>query len=152
MEIRTFCDLIEWTRMLHEKLAICLAHCAPLHSDERASLLLRYLASHEVEMEQMVAMFQQQADPNAASTHVYDYVPHDSVTTHMKCDDHYAKLNAAAISAEVFDFHEQINSLYQTLIGKAEIRSAADLVKSLLDMEVEQTKRLVRQVERMNDL
>jgi len=152
MEIKTFFDLIEWTRSLHGKLANCLAHCAPRHDDERASLLLDYLASHEVEMEKMVAGFERQADPKAARTYVYDYMPHNPITTHLVCDEHYTKLDAAAISAEVFDFHEQIIDLYRTLLGKADIPEAAELMQALLDMEEHETKRLVRQVERMDDL
>jgi hypothetical protein len=115
-------------------------------------MLLEYLASHEIEMEKMVAAFERQADPKAAHTYVYDYIPHNPITIHLVCDDHYAKLDSSTISAEVFDFHEQIISLYQSLAGKAEIREAAELVQSLLDMEENETKRLVRQVERMDDL
>lgn len=152
MEVRTFLDLIEWTRSLHERLAQCLTHCASLHGEERASLLLQYLASHEVAMEKMVSSFERQADPKAARTYVYDHMPHDPVTTHLACDDHYAKLGVAAISREVFDFHEQIISLYETLISKAEIPEAVELMQSLLDMEKHETSRLVRQVERMDDL
>jgi hypothetical protein len=152
MEVRTFFDLIEWTRKLHGKLAECLAHCASLHSDERASLLLDYLASHETDIEKMVAEFERQADPKAAGTYLYDYMPHNPITAHLVCDEHYTKLDAGEISAEVFDFHEQIISLYRTLIGKAEIREAVELMQSLLDMEEHETKRLVRQVERMSDL
>lgn len=152
MEIRHFSDLIEWTRKLHANLAECLAHCASQHEDERARLLLDYLASHEAEMEKMVAAYERQADPKAAGTYVYDYIPHDPITTHLVCDDHYARLDAEAISAEVFDFHEQIISLYRTLVGKAEIREVADLMHSLLDMEENETKRLVGQTERMDDL
>lgn len=152
MQIKTFSDLIEWTRKLHADLAQCLAHCATRHSDERASLLLEYLASHETEMEKMVTAFEERADPNVALTYLYDYIPHDPITAHLVCDDHYAKLDADAISDEVFDFHEQIISLYRTLVGKAEIQEAAALMQSLLDMEEQETKRLVRQVERMNDL
>lgn len=152
MEVKTFHDLIEWTRTLHARLSKCLAHCAGLHDDERATLLLEYLASHEIEMEKMVASFERQADPKAASTYVYDHMPHNPVTTHLACDDHYAKLDADAISAEVFEFHEQIISLYQTLVSKAEIPEAVELMQSLLDMEEHETKRLVRQVERMDDL
>lgn len=152
MKIKTFNDLIEWTRELHGKLAKCLSHCAARHDDERASLLLGYLASHEAEMEKMVAAFERQADPKVVHTYVYDYIPHNPITTHLVCDDHYTKLDAGAISAEVFDFHEQIISLYQSLVGKAEIREAVELVQSLLKMEEHETKRLVRQVERMDDL
>ena len=152
MEVRTFFDLIDWTRQLHASLAECLAHCASLHGDERASMLLEYLASHESEMEKTVAAFERQADPKAARTYLYDYMPHNPITTHLVCDDHYAKLDAAAISAEVFDFHEQIIELFRSLVGKAEIREAAELVQSLLDVEEHETRRLVRQVERMDDL
>lgn len=152
MDIKTFFDLIEWTRKLHGTLAQCLAHCASRHKDERASLLLDYLASHETEMEKMVSAFERQADPKAAHTYVYDYLPHNPITTHLACDDHYAKLDGDAIRTEVFDFHEQIISLYRTLVGKAEIREVAELMQALLDMEEHETKRLVRQVERMDDL
>ena len=75
MQIKTFSDLIEWTRTLHADLSQCLAHCARRHTAERAAMLLDYLASHEAEMESMVAAFAQQADPKAARTYVYDYMP-----------------------------------------------------------------------------
>lgn len=53
MQIKIFAELIEWTRILHANLA----YCASRHPDERASLLLEYLAAHEAEMEKMVAAF-----------------------------------------------------------------------------------------------
>lgn len=152
MEIKTFFDLIEWSRKLHGNLAKCLSHCASLHQNERASMLLEYLASHETEIEKIVAGFEQQADPKAAHTYVYDYIPHNPITTHLVCDDHYAKMDADSIASEVIDFHEQIISLYRTLIGKAEIPEVTELVQPLLDMEEHETKRLVRQVGRMDDI
>lgn len=152
MKIKTYSELIEWTRTVHADLAQCLAHCAPLHPDERASLLLDYLASHENEMEKMVAAYERQATPNASNTYLYDYLTHNPITIHLVCDEHYAKMDSGAINAEVFDFHEQIISLYRTLVGKAEIREAVDLMRSLLEMEEQETKRLVRQVQRMDDL
>lgn len=152
MEVKTFSDLTAWTRDLHKSLAQCLAHCAHLHRDERASMLLEYLASHELEIEKMVESFERQADPKAAGTYLYDYIPHNPITAHLACDEHYAKLDATAIFVEVTDFHEQIISLYRSLVGKAEIQEAAELMQSLLDMEEHEAKRLVRQVERMDDL
>lgn len=152
MQIKTFFDLIEWTRELHEKLAKCLSHCASIHKDERATLLLEYLASHEAEIEKIVAEFQRQADPKAARTHIYDYIPHNPIKAHSECDEHYAKIDADSITSEVMDFHEQIISLYRTLVGKAEIPEAVELVQALLDMEEHETKRLARQVSRMDDL
>lgn len=152
MQIKTFFELIEWTRSLHENLATCLAHCATVHSDERASLLLEYVAAHEAEMGKMVATFEQQADPKAAQTYVYDYLPHDLITAHSVCDTLYASLDTGAITAEVFDFHKQIVDLYRTLLGNAVIPEAADLMRALIDMEENETKRLARQIGRMDDL
>ena len=152
MEIRTFFDLIDWSRQRHQQLSKCLAHCATLHEDERASSLLEYLASCESEMGKMVAGFEKQADPKAARTYVYDYIPHNPITAHLICDDHYARLDARAISTEVFGFHEQIMDLYRSLLRQAEIPEAAELVQSLLDMEENETKLLARQVGRMDDL
>lgn len=152
MEIKTIFDLIEWSRELHGSLAKCLSHCASLHQSERASMLLDYLASHETEIEKIVAGFEQQADTKAARTYVYDYIPHNPITTHLVCDDHYAKMDTTSIEAEVIDFHEQIISLYRTLIEKAPIPEVTELVQSLLDMEEHETKRLVRQIGRMEDM
>ena len=38
MEVRTFGDLIDWTRQLHEHLARCLSHCADHNEEERAKV------------------------------------------------------------------------------------------------------------------
>ena len=39
MDVRTFGELIDWTRQLHEHLAACLAHCADIHEEERARIV-----------------------------------------------------------------------------------------------------------------
>jgi hypothetical protein len=152
MEIKTIIDLIEWSRSLHEQLAQCLSHCAKRHQDERAVMLLEYLTSCETTLADMVADFEGQADPKAAKTYVYDLLPHTPVQVHLECNDHYASLSADEISAEVIDFHEQLIELYRSLMNKAEIPEVEELVQMLLDMELNETKLLVRQIGRMDDL
>lgn len=151
MQVRTLVELIEWTRSLHENPAQCLSHCASRHTDERASWMLGYLATHEAEMQVMVAAFKQQADPKAANTLVYHYIPHKPVTAHLECDDHYTKLDSAEISSEFFS-REQIIDLYRTLLRNAVIPEAEELMQALLDMEVNETKLLAKQIGRMADL
>ena len=121
MDVRTFGELIDWTRQLHEHLAACLAHCADIHEEERARMLLNYLAAQEAEMQRVVARFEQTADAKALKTYV-------------------------------FDFHEQTINLYRTLVGKAEIPEAKELLDSLLALEEHEAMRLVRQTGRMNDV
>lgn len=152
MEIKTFKELIGWTRDLHGHLARCLSHCATRNEEERAQALLDYLASHESEIERIVNEFERQADTNALETRVYDYLSHHPIKTHRTCNEPYAKLDFNGICREVFDFHDQITDLYQTLVEKAEIPKVKELMESLLAMELNESKRLARQVGRMDDL
>ena len=61
------------------------------------------------------------------------------------------RLDIAGICREVFDVHEQILDLYQTLVEKAEIPEARELLQSLLTLGENETKRLARQIGRMDD-
>ena len=86
MEIKTFRELIEWTADLHGQLARCLSHCTTLNKDERARMLLGYLARHETDIEHMVNEFVRQAGTNILETRVYDYLPHESMKFHRPCE------------------------------------------------------------------
>ena len=152
MEVKTFAELIEWTRWSHEMLAQCFTRCALQNVDERASWLLDYLASRETEMQTMVAAFGQRAEPKVTHTLVYDYTPHLPVNKHLPCDGHYAALDTDEIAAEFFVFREQIVDLYRSLLRKPVIPEADDLMQTLLDMEVNETKLLATQIGRTGGL
>lgn len=151
MDIKTFRELIEWTRDLHAHLARCLSHCATLHEEERARMLLDYLAARESEIERIVSEFERQADTNALETRVYDYLSRHPIKTHRTCDEPYVKLDFNGICREVFDYHDQIIKLYQALVGKAVNPKVRELMEALLTMEENESKRLVRQIGRMDD-
>ncbi len=152
MDIKTFGELINWTRDLHAHIARCLSHCATKNEEERARALLDYLATHESEMERIVNEFKSQGDFKALETRVYDYLSHHPIKTHRTCDEPYAQLDFEGICREVFDFHDQIEDLYRTMADKAEIPEAKELLQSLLTMEENEAMRLARQIGRMNDL
>lgn len=152
MDIKTIGDLIDWSRQLHEHLARCLAHCADRHDEERARMLLDYLADHEAELERVVAEYERRADPKALKTYVYDYLEHRPIRTHRTCDAHYASLDVEGICREIFDFHDQVIDLYRSLVGKAAIPEAKQLLEALLELEEHEAMRLARQTGRMKDL
>lgn len=152
MDIRTFGELIEWTRDLHKNLAECLGHCATRHEEERATALLEYLSSHESELARIVDEFEHQSASNTLETRVYDYLKHNPIETHRTCDEPYAKQDFQGIYREVMDFHEQVMDLYRNLWEKAEIPEARELLGGLLDMEKNESMRLARQIGRMADL
>lgn len=152
MDIKTFSDLIDWTRQLHQHLSQCLLHCATLNEQEQARLLLDYLSEHEAKIEKMLRMFEQQAAPHVLRTYIYDYLSHQPIRSHRTCDAHYAKLSFDEICREVLDYHQQVIELYQDIEARAEIPEAKALMGSLLAMEEHEAMRLVRQTVRMSDL
>lgn len=152
MEIRTFSDLIDWTRQLHGHLSKCLAHCATQSEEERARALLDYLSEHESKLERMVQLFEDQAEPKVMRTYVYDYLSHRPIKTHRTCEAPYAKLGFDDICREVFELHRQVIDVYRDLEGKVEIPEANHLLQDLLAMEEHEAMRLVRQTGRMQDL
>ncbi|MBW0147639.1 ATPase [Marinobacter arenosus] len=152
MEIKTFEDLIDWTRQLHAYLAQSLHQSAALNADERASALLDYVSSHEAKLEQAVAEFEKQADSKAMKTRLYDYANHKPIKSHRTCDTHYADLDFEGIEREIFDFHDQVMDLYDALIGKAEIPEAKTLLEDLRSLEEHEAMRLARQIGRMDDV
>ena len=152
MEIKTFEDLIDWTRQMHRHLARCLHDSASLNKDERASALLDYVASHETLLEKAVSEFEEQADPKAMKTRLYDYLNHKPIKADQASDTHYADMGFKDIAREIFQFHDQVMDLYDSLIGKAEIPEAKSLLEDLLALEKHEAMRLSSQINRMDDL
>mgnify|MGYP003134223471 FL=1 len=103
-------------------------------------------------MQRVIAGFEGTASVNVLNTYVYDYLSHQPIRSHRTCDAPYSTLGADAICKEVLDFHDQAISLYRSLIGRAEIREAKELLETLLDLEEHEAMRLSRQTERMHDI
>lgn len=156
MEINTFGDLIGWTSRLHEQLGQCLAQAVSLNEDERARMLLEYLATHEDEMARVVGEFKRRADPKALNTYVaylYEALSQQPIQPHRYSDASlYGTLSFDGICREVFDFHDQVADLYRRLSDEAVIPEASELVESLLEYEHSEAMRLVRQAEIMQDV
>lgn len=152
MEIKTFADLIDWTRQLHAHLARCLQASAQQNQSERASALLDYISTHESLLEQAVAEYEKQADPKAMQTRLYDYGVHKPIEKNSACDTRYHTLDFDSIARDIFSFHDQVMALYDALIGKAEIPEAKSLLEDLKSLEQHEAMRMASQIGRMNDL
>lgn len=152
MDIKTFEDLIDWTRQLHTRLAECLQEFAQQHGNERASALLDYVAGHESKLAKAVSEFQKQAEQNVLHTRLYDYLNHEPITLDQLCDGRLATLGFDDIAREIFAFHDQITDLYDSLIGKAEIEGAKSLLEDLLALEQHEAMQLSSQIGRMWDM
>ncbi|MBN7770346.1 ATPase [Marinobacter daepoensis] len=152
MDIKTFADLIDWTRQLHAHLARCLQASAQKNQSERASALLDYISTHESLLERAVAEYEKQADKNVMQTRLYDYGVHKPIERNSACDNRYNTLDFDSIARDIFSFHDQVMALYDALIGKAEIPEAKSLLEDLRSLEQHEAMRMASQIGRMNDL
>jgi rubrerythrin len=137
---------------LHAHLAKCLAHCSGKNQNERASLLLDYLAAHEAKLEQMVSSFESQAEPRVLNTYIYDYLVHQPIQTHNLCDTPFANLDVDDISQAVFVYHQKVIDLYRDIEARADIPEAKALFQELLALEEHEAMLLAQQTGRMRDV
>ena len=152
MKVRTFQDLVEWVRLLHEQLAARLRDSAAEQDEALARALLNYLAEHEARIEKMIKGFEQEADDKALKTYVYDYLSDRPMEKHRESQGDYSGLGLDDICSDVFEFHQQVMGLYQALLGKAEIPEIHSLLESLMEMEKHEAMLLAKQTGRLHDL
>ena len=152
MDIKSFQDLIDWSRELHHHLARCMRESMDKQNDDKAKALLEYLAEHEDRLEKVVEAYERQTSENTLNTRVYDYLANGPVTSHRTCSVAYSQLDYEGICKEVFDYHDQVINLYKSLLGKAETADAYDVMKSLLEMEEHEAMLLAQQVDQGRSL
>lgn len=152
MKVETLRDILHWTRELHEYLANCTKHCATRNEDQRAKLLLQYLADHERKLAHTLKRFEETASPKALDTWVYDYLDQYPVTRHLSCDEPYSAAGAREAMAEVMNLHEQVLALYHYLQGRADTGSMRELVDQLTELEEHQAMQMTHDANRFEDL
>lgn len=152
MKIESIEALIDWTRQFHFHLAEALAAGRESQQDERARELLDYFQHHESELGKMVAGFEEQADPKALHTMVYDYEVHTPLEIDRLCDKDYGAMSYDAVAEEVFASHKQIQELYRYLIGRSAIPEELELLQELLSLEQHETMQMSQQVNRGRDI
>jgi len=152
MRIESVKDLIEWTQARHAAIAHCLKQCATDNPDERASMILHYLASHEAKLEKTVAMLKDRAVQETGE--VYDNPLSAGLDAEEQpdCNGRFANMSADQVRDKVFAYHDQIIRFYQDMIGKVKDPQAVAMMQDVLDMELQEAKLLVRQTGRMDDI
>ena len=152
MKVETLRDILHWTRELHQYLADCTEHCATRNENQRAKLLLQYLADHERKLAHTLERFEQTASQNALNTWVYDYFGERPMTRHASCDGPFSAVGAHEAMAEVMKLHEEVLSLYHYLQGRADTASMRELLDELTDLEEHQAMQMTHDANRFEDL
>lgn len=158
LTIETLQHLIDWSRAVHVRLADCMSESPTAgrgvseRQRELALGLKGYLADRERRIVHMVEEFEQQADPRALKTWLYDWLPHAPEEPGAICDPALTAMDFDAISKAVFDAHNEIIALHRGLLRQADIPEVRDLIQELLDLEKGHTRQVAQQVNRMRDM
>lgn len=152
MQVESVKDILEWTVRFHHELADCLKDCARVNQDQRAGLLLNYLADHEKTLERMMAEFEHTADLNALNTWCYEYVDKHPIVKHQHNDVPYAELDSRDIMARVTKLHEQVIEMFKDLYQRAPVESEKALLEQLFEVESHEAMRISQSANRLEDI
>lgn len=152
MQVESVKDILEWTVRFHHELAYCLKDCARVNQDQRAGLLLNYLADHEKTLERMMAEFEHTADLNALNTWCYEYVDKHPIVKHEHNDVPYAELDSRDIMARVTKLHEQVIEMFKDLYQRAPVKSEKALLEQLFEVESHEAMRISQSANRLEDI
>lgn len=155
MQITNFTQLIDWTRQLHQHLGKALEQGGELHQQERAQLLLAYLAEQEQQLAQTIKRFERDAHSEGLDAYVpylYSAFEQHPIHTQRLYSQPFHSLSIPEISKVVFDVHDQIVDFYQRLVSESQIAQATEILGSLLEFEQEAEKSLAAQIDGMDDM
>lgn len=152
MKIETLKDILHWTKEFHQHLSQCLSHCADKNTDERAKMILTYLADHEASLMKVINSFEASGDEHALNTWSYEYINKQPIVQHVYCDSPFAELDALQIMEVIVDQHQQVIQLYRYLASQAVIPSAQEMLESLRSVEEHEMMRMVQSANRFSDM
>ena len=152
MEVETLRDVLHWTQQFHRRLNECLTLGAGQHVDERARMILAYLADHEKLLTQVVSGFEQSGNEHALNTWCYEYVQKHPIVDQGDCDPPFAELSAEQIIERVIAQHGEVIALYRHLASKESLPAARELLESLSGLEEHEMMRMAQTVNRFSDL
>ncbi|MDF1820022.1 MAG: hypothetical protein P1U64_00515 [Alcanivoracaceae bacterium] len=152
MQVETFSDVLDWTRAIHRNLANCLETCADDNDSERVRMLMDYLGGHERELARVLEQSKDDAEQKALHTWVYDYFENAPLKPRSITTESFENRSTDEVLEAVMAFHEEIIKLYKYLQGRAEVPSTRSLIDNLLQLEEQETRLMMAQAHRFDDL
>lgn len=152
MEVETLRDVIHWSRGVHLRLGECLAECQSDNVDERAKLVLTYLANYEYKIADVIEIFEQKGGERALNTWCIEYVNKFKINNDRACNKPFSELDVQQIITAVMEEHQYLLSLFQFLAIQAAIPSAKELMKALSYFEEHETMKMMQSLNRFEDM
>lgn len=152
MQVETLNDIIDWSREVHQYLAERVSQDAAAQQNERAKLLMNYLADHERTLSQLLQRFEDTADAKALNTWCYEFIHNRASKLATKQNRSFSEMGTEEMIASVMAKHELILELYRHLAEQADTASVKELLDQLISLEAHESMRMVQGANRLEDI
>jgi len=152
MTLETVKDILDWTQALHQQLSETYDEAAAEIGDERASMLLKYVAEHERALSEAIKHFEQDSNVHLMDTWLQDYVNKMPFAKNAQVFSPFNNASPAAIIDATIDTHQSLIDMYKELAEIAKTTHLKDLFAEMQFLENSELKRMVTSMQRMYDL
>ncbi len=153
MKVETIADVVHWAHDHHAALSASLEASVGEAEDERARLLLSYLADHERKLTELLDVMESDGDRKALHTWCYDFL--DSYALERESEDDsppWSELSTTDITLRIVKDHNNLLELYRHLHTLVDTDSARALVGELIALEEHEAMRVAHGANRLNDI
>lgn len=152
MKIETLKDVLHWTAEIHRHLSEKMSECATENDNQRAVMLLDYLAMHEKRLSHVIGQFELNSSSGALATWCYEFVEKSPILQREYVDASFEELNAMQIMSVIAELHQQIIEFYRYLLSRADSTSAKELLQQLCSLEEHEVMQMAQSANRLNDM
>lgn len=152
MPVETMKDILHWTADFHQQLSKRLQRGAKETKDERAHLLLDYLAEHEKHLSEALRRLEADGISSALNSWYNDYLDQHPLTRLNNGKLSFAEMNSSDILNEIIAINQQVLDLYRGLAARATTSEAKELFQNLLNLEQHEAMQMTQSANRFTDL
>lgn len=152
MTVETVKDVLEWTRELHQKISDTYAETASEIGDERAAMLLKYIAEHEKTLADAIAKFEEHSSATLMDTWFQEHLEKNPFMQNFQAFSNFHPVDTTEIMKITVDAHQALIGMYKEFADLAKTSHLKDLFGNLADMEMGEMMRIVTSGERMSDM
>jgi hypothetical protein len=152
VQVETLKDVLHWTVDFHHQLSGSLTESAGENDNERAKLLLNYLADHEQKVSKIIKEFLTTSSDSALNTWCYEYLNKHPILKHTHSNAPFADFDTVQINEAVTHLHQQVIALYEELKAEIVASSAHKLLEEVFSLEQHEAMRISQSANRLEDM
>ncbi len=146
MNFQLISDVVKWSAEFHAELGGEYTTLAEAAADKRIQEVLRYLASHEQEIERGLREHLHEAAPAILGGWVRGEVSHDNLRKLQQLRSSMDTQSVDSVMGQAVDIHKALQEMYAELASYAELSESRELLKNLCGHEEAETRRMVRDI------